>query len=146
MSQVNSYRPDPVPVVEGSAIGIIPNPMSGKDIRRIISQASVFPNTEKASMVLRLLRTVGSSESRVAHHGDVVGDRGNEPRGERPAEHRAAARCRLDRPVVRFPAGDRRSNRALSERTFYGAFRGADGPGRHVVRPDHCPIMGQARP
>src|SRR5664280_3347473 len=60
MSQMNSHRPDPVPVVEGSAIGIIPNPMSGRDIRRIISQASVFPNTEKASMVLRILRTVGT--------------------------------------------------------------------------------------
>jgi hypothetical protein len=30
MSQMNSHRPDPVPVVEGSAIGIIPNPMSGR--------------------------------------------------------------------------------------------------------------------
>jgi predicted polyphosphate/ATP-dependent NAD kinase len=28
--------------------------------QRIISQASVFPNTEKASMVLRILRTVGT--------------------------------------------------------------------------------------
>src|SRR5664279_2843751 len=49
-----------MPVVEGSAIGIIPNPMSGRDIRRIVSQASVFPNTEKASMVLRILRAVGT--------------------------------------------------------------------------------------
>ena len=49
MSQMNSHRPDPVPVVEGSAIGIIPNPMSGRDIRRLTSQASVFPDTEKAS-------------------------------------------------------------------------------------------------
>jgi predicted polyphosphate/ATP-dependent NAD kinase len=60
MSEKNSHRPDPVSVVEGSAIGIIPNPMSGRDIRRIISQASVFPNTEKASMVLRILRAVGT--------------------------------------------------------------------------------------
>ena len=43
----------------GSAIGIIPNPMSGRDIRRIVSQASVFPNTEKTSMVLRILRAAG---------------------------------------------------------------------------------------
>ena len=60
MSEMSSHWPDPFPVVEGSAIGIIPNPMSGRDIRRIISQASVFPNTEKASMVLRILRTVGT--------------------------------------------------------------------------------------
>ena len=60
MSEMRSQRPDPVPVVEGSIIGIIPNPMSGRDIRRLTSQASVFPNTEKASMVLRILRTVGT--------------------------------------------------------------------------------------
>jgi len=47
-------------VVPGSALGIIPNPMSGRDIRRIVSQASVFPNTEKASMVLRILRSAGT--------------------------------------------------------------------------------------
>lgn len=51
---------DELPVVPGSAIGIIPNPMSGRDIRRIVSQASVFPNTEKTSMVLRILRAAGT--------------------------------------------------------------------------------------
>jgi hypothetical protein len=62
MSQMNSHRPDPVPVVEGSAIGIIPNPTSGRDIRWIISPASVFPNTEKAVGVLgsRALRKADS--------------------------------------------------------------------------------------
>jgi predicted polyphosphate/ATP-dependent NAD kinase len=60
MNEMRSHHPAPVSVVEGSAIGIIPNPMSGRDIRRIISQASVFPNTEKSSMVLRILRTVGT--------------------------------------------------------------------------------------
>lgn len=48
------------PVVPGSAIGIIPNPMSGRDIRRLIAQASVFPNTEKSSMVLRIIRAAGA--------------------------------------------------------------------------------------
>jgi predicted polyphosphate/ATP-dependent NAD kinase len=51
---------DDLPVVPGSAIGVIPNPMSGRDIRRIVSQASVFPNTEKTSMVLRILRAAGA--------------------------------------------------------------------------------------
>ena len=60
MSEMRSQRPDPVSVVEGSIIGIIPNPMSGRDIRRLTSQASVFPNTEKASMVLRIPRTLGT--------------------------------------------------------------------------------------
>lgn len=51
---------DELGVVAGSAIGVIPNPMSGRDIRRIVSQASVFPNTEKTSMVLRILRAAGT--------------------------------------------------------------------------------------
>jgi hypothetical protein len=51
---------EPSPVVPGSAIGIIPNPMSGRDIRRLVSQASVFPNTEKTSMVLRIIRAAGA--------------------------------------------------------------------------------------
>ena len=50
----------PTPVVSGSAVGIIPNPMSGRDIRRVVAQASVFPNTEKTSMVLRIIRAVGA--------------------------------------------------------------------------------------
>jgi hypothetical protein len=34
--------------------------MSGRDIRRLVSQASVFPNTEKTSMVLRIIRAAGA--------------------------------------------------------------------------------------
>ena len=47
-------------MVSGSEVGIIPNPMSGRDIRRVVAQASVFPNTEKTSMVLRIIRAVGA--------------------------------------------------------------------------------------
>ncbi len=35
--------------------GIVANPASGRDIRRLVSQASVFPTAEKANMVQRLL-------------------------------------------------------------------------------------------
>lgn len=47
-------------VVSGSTLGIIANPMSGRDIRRLVAQASVFPNAEKANMVLRLLAAAGA--------------------------------------------------------------------------------------
>ena len=60
----------PTPVVSGSAVGIIPNPMSGRDIRRVVAQASVFPNTEKTSMVLRIVRAVGRG---------TAGERDREP-------------------------------------------------------------------
>ncbi len=38
-----------------NTIGIIANPQSGRDIRRLIAHASVFDNMEKASIVERLL-------------------------------------------------------------------------------------------
>ncbi|GAA5154095.1 NAD(+)/NADH kinase [Pseudonocardia eucalypti] len=49
-----------LPVVPGSALGIIANPMSGRDIRRLVARASVFPNAEKTNMVLRLISAAGA--------------------------------------------------------------------------------------
>ncbi len=40
----------------GDAIaGVVANPLSGRDIRRLVTQASVFPTAEKANMVQRML-------------------------------------------------------------------------------------------
>jgi predicted polyphosphate/ATP-dependent NAD kinase len=50
-----------LPTVPGSTIGIVANPMSGRDIRRLVAQASVFPNAEKTNMVLRLLAAAGTT-------------------------------------------------------------------------------------
>jgi predicted polyphosphate/ATP-dependent NAD kinase len=50
-----------LPVVPGSTVGILANPMSGRDIRRLVAQASVFPNAEKTNMVLRLLAAAGGA-------------------------------------------------------------------------------------
>ena len=43
-------------------VGVVANPASGRDIRRLVAKASVFPTAEKANMVQRLLtafRAVG---------------------------------------------------------------------------------------
>jgi hypothetical protein len=40
-------------IVNQAPIGIVVNPMSGKDVRRLVSQASVFDNREKAAIVRR---------------------------------------------------------------------------------------------
>ena len=48
-------------MVRGSTVGIVANPMSGRDIRRLVAQASVFPNAEKTNMVLRLLAAAGAA-------------------------------------------------------------------------------------
>lgn len=62
------------PVVPGSAIGIIANPMSGRDIRRLVARASVFPNAEKTNMALRLISAAGAlGVARVHMSTDAMG-------------------------------------------------------------------------
>ena len=43
------------------AVGVIANPASGRDIRRLVAGASVFDNAEKGSMVLRLMAGLGAT-------------------------------------------------------------------------------------
>jgi predicted polyphosphate/ATP-dependent NAD kinase len=48
--------------VGDAIVGVVANPLSGRDIRRLVTQASVFPTAEKASMIGRMLtalRAVG---------------------------------------------------------------------------------------
>ena len=47
-------------LVADVTVGVIANPMSGRDIRRLVASASVFPNAEKASMVVRLTAAAGA--------------------------------------------------------------------------------------
>ena len=42
-------------------VGVIANPASGRDIRRLVAGASVFGNADKAGMVLRLLAGLGAA-------------------------------------------------------------------------------------
>jgi predicted polyphosphate/ATP-dependent NAD kinase len=42
-------------------VGVIANPASGRDIRRLVAGASVFDNAEKGSMVHRLLAGLGAT-------------------------------------------------------------------------------------
>ena len=57
-----------------ATVGIIANPMSGRDIRRLVARASVFPNAEKANMVQRMLTAAGAvGVSRVLLSTDVGG-------------------------------------------------------------------------
>jgi predicted polyphosphate/ATP-dependent NAD kinase len=44
--------------VADPTVGIVANPLSGRDIRRVVAQASVFPNAEKANMVQRMLTSL----------------------------------------------------------------------------------------
>ncbi|MGR6964294.1 ATP-NAD kinase family protein [Geodermatophilus sp. URMC 61] len=63
-----------IPVVPGSVLGIVANPMSGRDIRRLVAQASVFPNVEKTNMVVRLVAAAGATGAeRVLISTDAMG-------------------------------------------------------------------------
>ena len=51
----NGWRVSRHRLVAGATVGVIANPMSARDIRRLVASASVFPNAEKASMVGHVL-------------------------------------------------------------------------------------------
>ena len=74
---MNSRRP--------ATVGVIANPASGRDIRRLISHASVFPAVEKANMVQRMLGAMGAlGVERVMMMPDGIGICGSVVRaGER---------------------------------------------------------------
>ena len=45
----NGWRVSRHRLVADVTVGVIANPMSGRDIRRLVASASVFPNAEKVS-------------------------------------------------------------------------------------------------
>ena len=45
----------PLAPIEKPAVGIIANPASGRDVRRLVAKASVFHSAEKSNMVQRAL-------------------------------------------------------------------------------------------
>lgn len=55
----NGWRVSRHRLAADATVGVIANPMSGHDIRRLVASASVFPNAEKASMVVRLTAAAG---------------------------------------------------------------------------------------
>jgi predicted polyphosphate/ATP-dependent NAD kinase len=46
--------------VGDAVVGVVANPLSGRDIRRLVSHASVFPTAEKANMIQRMLTAFGA--------------------------------------------------------------------------------------
>ena len=56
----NGWRVSRHRLVADVTVGVIANPMSGRDIRRLVASASVFPNAEKTSMVVRLTAAAGA--------------------------------------------------------------------------------------
>ena len=44
-----------------TTVGIVANPASGRDVRRLVARASVFPMAEKCNMITRLLTALGAT-------------------------------------------------------------------------------------
>jgi len=63
-----------LPGMGEAALAILANPMSGRDIRRLVAKASVFPTAEKANMVQRILTAAAvAGVPRVLMSTDVGG-------------------------------------------------------------------------
>ncbi len=81
-----------------SLVGIIANPASGKDIRRLVAHGSVFDNQEKVRIVRRvLLGLAATGVERICYMPDYFG-----------IVERAL--FRLEIPAAVFPANFRRTN------------------------------------
>ena len=84
-------------MTEGALVGIIANPASGKDIRRLVAHGSAFDNNEKINIVRRVLLGIeATGVSRVAYMPD---DYGIVERAARAAKPRLAV-TPLSMPIV----------------------------------------------
>jgi predicted polyphosphate/ATP-dependent NAD kinase len=102
------------PVVPGSALGIVANPMSGRDIRRLVARASVFPNAEKSNMALRLIAAAGAlGVERVLMSTDAMGVAAGVLRAARKRRSRDGRWPDLDFRELDDPTGDADDTRRL---------------------------------
>ena len=115
-----------------ASVGIIANPASGKDIRRLVAHGSVFDNQEKARIVRRIL--LGLSEmgvDRVSYMPDYYG-----------IVDRATSEIEIDVevcPVDLFPTGEQEdSTKAARNMQEQGVdciiVLGGDGTNRAVAK------------
>jgi predicted polyphosphate/ATP-dependent NAD kinase len=97
-------------------VGIIANPASGKDIRRVVSQATTVNNHEKVSIVRRVLLALHASGiRRVAIMPDYfdIGDRALHGLGERDGIR--AMTSLIEMPVAATAADSETAARHLAE-------------------------------
>ena len=88
-------------------VGVVANPLSGRDIRRLVTQASVFPTAEKANMIQRMLTAFGAVG---VHRVLLSTDLG----GISAAVFRAIERRPAAAGTARTPAGPRSSSSTAS--------------------------------
>lgn len=122
-------------------VGIIVNPSSGRDIRRLLARASVFPNGEKVNVVLRLLAALGAMG---VDEALVMPDRSGVAatiRREAEADHRGGRPLPTVRPLampVTDSAADTQRAVVLLREAGVGAIAVLGGDGTHRAVAAHC--------
>ncbi|WP_297975655.1 NAD(+)/NADH kinase [uncultured Amaricoccus sp.] len=120
-------------------VGIIANPISARDIRRVISYAGNLPINDRANIVLRMmagLATSGVEEVVVMpEHGGIRFQLERNVQREQRLGHVNFPRMRyLDMPVTATPADSARAARMMAEEGVAAiVVLGGDGTNRVVV-------------
>jgi predicted polyphosphate/ATP-dependent NAD kinase len=124
-------------------VGVIANPASGRDIRRLTTHASVFPTAEKANMIVRLLAGLGAlGVERVLTLRDKTGVAALLMRA---LETHAAVESRQRWPEVEFlplpftdSVADTHAGVARMVREGAGLIAVLGGDGTHRAAAAHC--------
>ncbi|HXH03845.1 MAG TPA: NAD(+)/NADH kinase [Candidatus Competibacteraceae bacterium] len=122
------------------SVGIIANPASGRDIRRLVARASVFQTAEKVNMVLRLSAALGAlGVGRVLMMPDLGGIAAGVQRGipKQPTAIPGPEFVFLDMPIEQGPADSARATQLMVE-AGVALIVVLGGDGTHRVVAGHC--------
>ena len=125
--------------LSGSAVGIIANPAAGRDIRRLVAQASVFPIAEKRNMITRIfsaLGAVGVSTCYMIPDESGIADRVKRAIDHGPPVGQVWPEVEfLDMPIEGTPADTLEATTRMVERGVGGiVVLGGDGTNRLVAQ------------
>ena len=125
--------------LSGSAVGIIANPAAGRDIRRLVAQASVFPIAEKRNMITRIfsaLGAVGVSTCYMIPDESGIADRVKRAISHGPPVGQVWPEVEfLDMPIEGTPADTLEATTRMVERGVGGiVVLGGDGTNRLVAQ------------
>ena len=126
-------------IPSGSSIGIVANPAAGRDIRRLVAQASVFPIAEKRNMITRIfsaLGAVGVSTCYMIPDESGIADRVKRAIGLGPPEGQVWPDVEfLDMPIEESPADTLEATARMVECGVGGIMvLGGDGTNRLVAQ------------
>lgn len=122
-------------------VGVIANPASGRDIRRLVSGASVFDNAEKGHMIFRLLvglAAVGVEQALLMPAGSGVAESLERSLHGRAADQPCLPEIDILRMPIRNTAEDSREATRLMREQGVSAIVVLGGDGTHRVVAGAC--------